>query len=85
MRTFIHVALALSAGLVIAAFPVAYAGEVTAEHRTYQEEHSETIHQPPPAVERRTTETTVKSRAADNDNDDNDNRDVDVHVKTKHD
>ena len=81
MRTFICGALALGTGVLIAALPVTYAGEVTEEHRTYQEEHSETVHQAAPAVERR-TETTVKKRA-DNDNDDNDNRDVDVEVKTK--
>ena len=81
MKPFIYAVLSLAVGGLVAALPAAYAGEVTEEHHTYNEEHSETIHAAP-QVKKETTETTVKQRGGGND-DENDNRDTDTKIKVK--
>jgi hypothetical protein len=82
MRPFLCAVLSVAVGGLVAALPAAYAGEVTEEHHTYNEEHSETIHAAP-MVKKETTETTIKQRGSDND-DENDNRDTKIKVKTEH-
>jgi len=81
MRPFKCAVLSIAVGGLVAALPAAYAGEVTEEHQTYHEEHSETI-RAAPQVKKETTETTVKQRGRDND-DENDNRDTDTKIKVK--